>query len=186
MVFIPWKPKVSFMYLCTSCGVTFIFLFTKGGGGGVDPTILRTYFINNIVSVVSVPFLVSEPDEQGRFCFSAFWFWPENLFRFLWVLIRTRLRNDRTPSQFTEPPCWNPNRATKLLLEPEPFVAGFQTVQPSCCKDQNPLLQASKPCNQAVARTRTLCCRLPNRATKLLVEPNPFVAGFQTVQPSCC
>jgi hypothetical protein len=82
--------------------------------------------------------------------------------------------------------CRLPNRATKLLLEPEPFLAGFQTVQPSCWENHNPLLQASKPCNQAVARTRTLPCRLPNRATKLLREPQPFVAGFQTVRPSSC
>jgi hypothetical protein len=48
-----------------------------------------------------------------------------------------------------------------------------------------PMLE-SKPCNQGVARTRTLCCSLPNRATKVLLEPEPFVAAFQTVQLSSC
>ncbi len=133
MLFIPWKPKVLCMYVCTP-----ISGHTSYNGGLTPPF---EHININVVSVVSgfgtrrtTP-VVSVPSGSD---------W--NQFRFLRVLIRTRLRNQQ---------------------------------------DRAPILE-SKPCNQAVARTTTLCCRLPNRATKLLPESQPFVAGFQTVQPSSC
>jgi len=145
------------MYVCTSCGVTQV---TRGGWPH------RSNIFINVVSVVSVP--SGFGTRRTRLV----------LFRCLLVLIPNQTKEWTTPSQFTKPLCWNPNRATKLLQGAEPFVSGFQTVQPSFCKNQNPLLQASKPCNQALARTRTLCCRVRNRATKLLLEPEPFVPGL--------
>ncbi len=126
-----FRETQSFMYVCTSCGVTQV---TRGGWPH------HSNIFINVVSVVSVPSGVGT--RRTRLV----------LFRCLLVLIRTRLRNERHRHS-----------------SPSPY-AGIQTVQPSCCKDQNPLLQASKPCNQAGARTRTLCCRASKPCNQALAR----------------
>jgi hypothetical protein len=111
-------------------------------GGWPHRPFVRTYFLLMLFQLFSV-FCSGFGTRRTRWVVSSV---PsgsdQNQFQFLRVLIRTRLKEWTRPSQFTEPPCWNPNRATKVLLEPEPFVAAFQTVQLSSCKKQNPLLQA--------------------------------------------